>query len=215
MNTVIARASVLAALALGVPALAHADVRVGTLACHQQPGWGYVIGSSRRVSCEFESAGAVSYYNGRMTEAGVDVGYHGNAQMVWAVFAPTSHVGPGALAGQYGGATAGGAVGLGVAASGLLGSSENTFHLQPFSVTGKTGLHVTAGIQGMTLIYERPRAARLYAPPEPAPAEYEPPHAAYAPTRIVYVYVPEHAAHHAHRHARVARAHAYCPAPRA
>jgi uncharacterized protein DUF992 len=185
----LARASVLAALAVGVPTLAHADVRVGTLSCHQQPGWGYFIGSSRRVTCQFESAGLVSYYHGRMTEAGVDVGYHGNAQMVWAVFAPTSHVGPGALAGQYGGATAGGAVGLGVAASGLLGSSENTFHLQPFSVTGKTGLHVTAGIQGMTLIYEPPRQA--YAPPPPAyappPAAYAPPPTGYVPQRAVYV----------------------------
>jgi hypothetical protein len=201
MKTLLARASVLAALAVGVPSLAHADVRVGTLACHQAPGWGYFIGSSRRVSCQFESAGAVSYYTGRMTEAGVDVGYHGNAQMVWAVFAPTSHVGPGALAGQYGGATAGGAVGLGVAASGLLGSSESTFHLQPFSVTGKTGLHVTAGIQGMTLVYVPPRVAeREYAPPPPAPPEYAPPHAAYVPAQETYV--PEHAAyvHHHHRH---------------
>jgi hypothetical protein len=193
MKTLFARASVLAALALGLPTLAHADVRVGTLACHQQPGWGYFIGSSRRVTCQFESAGLVSNYSGRMTEAGVDVGYHGNAQMVWAVFAPTSHVGPGALAGQYGGATAGGAIGLGVAASGLLGSSENTFHLQPFSVTGKTGLHVTAGIQGMTLVYEPPRPARVYAPPPPA---YAPPRAEYAPAPPAYV--PERAAHVRH-----------------
>ena len=198
MRTSFVRASVLAAsvLALGVPALAHADVRVGTLACHQQPGWGYFIGSSRRVTCQFESAGLVSYYRGRMTEAGVDVGYHGNAQMVWAVFAPTSHVGPGALAGQYGGATAGGAIGLGVAASGLLGSSENTFHLQPFSVTGKTGLHVTAGIQGMTLIYEPPAPpppAHVYAPPPPS---YAPPHEAYAPPHYAPQYAPPHRRHH-------------------
>jgi hypothetical protein len=186
MKTLLARACALAALAVAVPTLAHADVRVGTLACHQAPGWGYFIGSSRRVDCRFDSAGATTFYTGRMTEAGVDVGYHGNAQMVWGVFAPTSHVGPGALAGQYGGATAGGAIGLGVAASGLLGSSDSTFHLQPFSVTGKTGLHVTAGIQGMSLVYVRPRVAEAYAPPPPhayAPA-YEPPppeHVAYAP----------------------------------
>jgi len=203
MKTLLARASALAALALGIPTLAHADVRVGTLACHQQPGWGYFIGSSRRVTCQFDSAGAVSYYTGRMTEAGVDVGYHGNAQMVWAVFAPTSHVGPGALAGQYGGATAGGAIGVGVAASGLLGSSENTFHLQPFSVTGKTGLHVTAGIQGMTLVYEPPRPPpRAYAPPPPAPPEYAPPREAYAPAP----YVPQYAPHpHRHHHPKTPR----------
>ena len=203
MKTLLARASVLAAFALGVPTLAHADVRVGTLSCHQQPGWGYFIGSSRRVTCQFQNASGVSYYSGRMTEAGVDVGYHGNAQMVWAVFAPTSHVGPGALAGQYGGATAGGAIGLGVAASGLLGRSENTFHLQPFSVTGKTGLHVTAGIQGMTLVYEPPHVAQAYEPPPPAPppAYAPPPH--YAPEPAAYVpaaYVPHH--RHVHHHAR-------------
>jgi hypothetical protein len=197
MKTLLARASALAALALGIPTLAHADVRVGTLACHQQPGWGYFIGSSRRVTCEFNGAQGVTRYVGRMTEAGVDVGYHGNAQMVWAVFAPTSHIGPGALAGQYGGATAGGAIGIGVAASGLLGSSDSTFHLQPFSVTGKTGLHVTAGIQGMTLVYAPPRA---YAPPPPPPrAEYAPPSAEYAPAPPAYV--PEHAPYvHRHRH---------------
>ena len=196
MRVSFARVSALAALALAVPAFAHADVRVGTLACHQQPGWGYFIGSSRRVTCQFESAHGVSLYTGRMTEAGVDVGYHGDAQMVWAVFAPSSQVGPGALAGQYGGATAGGAIGLGVAASGLLGSSESTFHLQPFSITGKTGLHVTAGIQGMTLIYEPPRVAHAYAPPPPPPT-YAPAHEAYAPAPYAPQYAPPH---HAHRH---------------
>lgn len=177
MKTLIARVSIAAALALGLPALAHAEggVQVGTLACHQQPGWGYVIGSSRRVSCLFSGPWGESRYVGRMTEAGVDVGYHGQSQMVWAVFAPTNRVGPGALAGQYGGATAGGAVGIGVAASGLIGGSDRSIALQPFSITGKTGLHVTAGIQGMTLIYERPRVAWVA-------------HASvYAPERAVYV----------------------------
>jgi hypothetical protein len=199
MKTLLARASVLAALALGVPAIAHADVQVGTLACHQQPGWGYFIGSSRRVSCLFSGAWGEGRYVGRMTEAGVDVGYHGDAQMVWAVFAPTDQVGPGALAGQYGGATAGGAIGLGVAASGLIGGSDRSIALQPFSITGKTGLHVTAGIQGMTLVYEPPRIARVAPPPYAPPPVYAPPHAAYAPAHETYA--PEHAAHVRH-HAR-------------
>jgi hypothetical protein len=212
------RASVLAVLALGAPALAHAQpggVQVGTLACHQQPGWGYIIGSSRRLECRFSGAWGESRYVGRMTEAGVDVGYHGDSQMVWAVFAPTNRVGPGALAGQYGGATAGGAVGVGVAASGLIGGSDRSIALQPFSVTGKTGLSLTAGIQGMSLVYQRPRVAAAYAPPPPvyapapAPAVYEPAHTTYVRTRIVYV--PVRATHHVRRHAR---SHAYCPAPR-
>jgi hypothetical protein len=213
MNT-LARASVLAALAFGAPALAHAQsgVQVGTLACHQQPGWGYIIGSSRRLACRFSGAWGESHYVGRMTEAGVDIGYHGDSQMVWAVFAPTNQVGPGALAGQYGGATAGGAFGVGVAASGLVGGSDRSIALQPFSITGKTGLSVTAGIQGMSLVYERPRVAVAYAPP---PAPYVPAHAVYVPSHTAYertrvAYVPVHTAH-VHHHAR---SHAYCPAPR-
>jgi hypothetical protein len=200
----LAGVSLVGALAFGSAALA--DVEVGTLSCHQQPGWGYFIGSSRRVSCLFSGAWGEARYVGRMTEAGVDVGYHGDSQMVWAVFAPTHRVGPGSLEGQYGGATAGGAAGLGVAASGLIGGSDRSIALQPFSLTGKTGLHVTAGIQGMTLIYEPPRAA--WAPPP-----YAPPHAhhahAYAPSHAAYA--PSHAAHapaHVRRHAR---AHHVCP----
>jgi hypothetical protein len=198
----LAGVSLVGALAFGSAALA--DVEVGTLTCHQQPGWGYFIGSSRRLSCVFSNASGESRYVGRMTEAGVDVGYHGDSQMVWAVFAPTHWVGPGALEGQYGGATAGGAVGLGVAASGLVGGSDRSIALQPFSVAGKTGLHVTAGIQGMTLIYEPPRTAWAPAPYQPP---YAPPHAhahahAYAPHAS---YAPIHAAHapaHARRHAK-------------
>jgi hypothetical protein len=136
-----------------------------------------------------------------MTEAGVDVGYHGDSQMVWAVFAPSNQVGPGALAGQYGGATAGAAVGLGAAASGLVGGSDRSFALQPFSVTGKTGLHVTAGIQGMTLIYQPPRVA--WARPQ---AAYAAAHAGYAPAHAAYV--PAHAAYVRHAATRVHHAHA-------
>ena len=189
MKALLASVSLMGAFAFAAPALA--DVEVGTLTCHQQPGWGYFIGSSRRVSCLFSGPWGESRYVGRMTEAGVDVGYHGDSQMVWAVFAPTDRVGPDALEGQYGGATAGGAVGVGVAASGLVGGSDRSIALQPFSVTGKTGLHVTAGIQGMTLIYE-PRTAWAARPP------YAPTHAAYVPAHQAHARRHHHAYYYRH-----------------
>jgi hypothetical protein len=203
MKAFLASVSLLGAFAFGLPAIA--DVEVGTLTCHQQPGWGYLIGSSRRISCLFSGPWGESRYVGRMTEAGVDVGYHGDSQMVWGVFAPTNRVGPGSLDGQYGGATAGGAAVVGVAASGLVGGSDRSIALQPFSITGKTGLHVTAGIQGMTLIYEPPRAA--WAAPHAAPHAQAHGHAAYAPAHAAYA--PAHAQHHA----RTSRAHQVCPSP--
>ncbi|HEY1426866.1 MAG TPA: DUF992 domain-containing protein [Caulobacteraceae bacterium] len=161
--------SLAGALAIGVPALApalaHAEggVQVGTLSCQQQSGWGYVLGSSRRVSCLFEGPWGSSRYIGRMTAAGVDVGYHGPSQLVWAVFAPTNRIGPGALAGQYGGATAGAAVGVGLSGNGLIGGSDRTIQLQPFSVTGNTGLSATVGIAGMTLFFQ-PRSVAFVTP---------------------------------------------------
>jgi hypothetical protein len=67
------------------------------------------------------------------------------------VFAPTRRVGPGDLAGSYGGASASATAGVGVGANALVGGSNNTIALQPVSVQGQTGLGVAAGIAGMEL----------------------------------------------------------------
>jgi Protein of unknown function (DUF992) len=52
-------------------------------------------------------------------------------------------VGPGALAGVYGGVSAGAAIGVGVGANGLVGGN-NSFALQPVSVEGQSGLNLVA-----------------------------------------------------------------------
>lgn len=176
--------SLAGALTLAVPALApaiaHAEggVTVGTLSCYQHRTWGFIVGATRPVSCVFQGPWGSSRYVGRMTDIGVDVGYHGPSQMVWTVIAPTGQVGPGALAGQYGGATVGGAVVVGASGNGLIGGSDRTIQLQPFSVTGNTGLSATAGIAGMTLVFQ-PRSVAWAAPA---------PHArAYAHRRRAYV----------------------------
>jgi hypothetical protein len=67
------------------------------------------------------------------------------------VFAPTSHLAPGALEGTYVGATAGASVGVGVGADVLVGGSDKTISLQPVSFEGMEGLNVAAGIEGLTL----------------------------------------------------------------
>ena len=60
--------------------------------------------------------------------------------IVWAVVAPTGHVGRGDLAGHYAGATANAAVGVGVGANALIGGFHRSVALQPVSVAGETGL---------------------------------------------------------------------------
>ena len=58
---------------------------------------------------------------------------------------------PGALAGNYGGPTAGAAVGAGIGANVLIGGSSKQVTLQPVSVEGSVGLNVAAGVASVTL----------------------------------------------------------------
>jgi hypothetical protein len=154
MKKMLACTSVMAMLAVAAPAMAYDEpggVQVGTLTCHEHRGLGLFLGSSRRVSCLYRGPDGSSRYAGHITDLGVDVGYHGPSDLVWAVFAPTDQLGPGALSGHFGGATAGGAVGVGVSANALIGGSDRSVQLQPLSISGNTGLDVAAGVAGMTL----------------------------------------------------------------
>jgi Protein of unknown function (DUF992) len=65
--------------------------------------------------------------------------------MVWAVFAAGSPA-PGALAGDYAGATAEATFAVGLGANVLVGGSNHTIALQPVSVTGQTGLNIAGGV---------------------------------------------------------------------
>ena len=57
----------------------------------------------------------------------------------------------GALAGNYGGASAEATVGAGIGANVLVGGSDRTVALQPVSVQGQAGLNVAAGVAGLDL----------------------------------------------------------------
>jgi hypothetical protein len=148
-----------AALAAALPAAlpAHAEtgggVKVGSLSCHVDSGWGFVFGSSRTVNCTFSGEGRVEDYKGKITKFGVDIGYQRSGVMLWGVFAPTGEMKPGSLAGAYGGATAGASLGVGVGANALVGGSSGHFALQPLSVEGMTGVNIAGGIGGLTLDY--------------------------------------------------------------
>jgi hypothetical protein len=144
---------------IGLAAQARADdrpggVRVGTLTCHEKAGWGFVFGSSHKVHCVFSGNADHGYperYEGAISKFGVDVGYKSSGVIVWAVLAPTDHLGRGDLGGHYGGATAGAAAGVGVGANVLVGGFHKSITLQPVSIEGETGLNVAAGIGELTL----------------------------------------------------------------
>jgi hypothetical protein len=135
-------------------AQAQGGVQVGTLTCNVSAGWGFVFGSTRSLRCTFSPRpGYAEHYVGTISKFGVDIGYLQSAVMIWGVVAPTTHMAPGALAGNYVGATAGGAVGVGASANALIGGSNRSITLQPLSIQGNTGLNVAAGVASMTLRY--------------------------------------------------------------
>jgi len=131
---------------------APAGVKVGVLTCKIEPGWSYIVGSTKDLFCTYEpTKGRPERYVGQVQKVGVDIGYSDGATMVWAVIAPTSDVGKDALEGDYAGAQASVAVGVGVGANVLVGGFDKSITLQPVSVEGGTGLNLAAGVAAIKL----------------------------------------------------------------
>lgn len=155
-------AAAIGALALSAPAqAAPAGIKIGTLTCHVSSGWGFVFGSSKDLHCNFHPNNrAGEHYAGTVNKFGVDVGYTDGGELIWGVFAPSSNVRPGALEGNYAGATASATVGVGLGANVLIGGLDRSIALQPVSVEGNTGLNVAAGIGSIELKYVPNEASR-------------------------------------------------------
>jgi hypothetical protein len=140
---------------LGAPAEA-AGIKVGVLSCNVDGGWGYVLGSSKDIRCNYvPNGGRGEHYAGSISKIGVDIGYTSGGVIIWNVIAPSSDMRPGALEGGYGGVTAGATVGVGAGANVLIGGFDKSISLQPISIEGNTGLNVAAGIGAVNLKFER------------------------------------------------------------
>lgn len=149
-------ATLLTALMVGagpVAAQPTGRAKVGALECRLAPTVGLIVGSRQRVACRFvpEGSRTPETYLGHLSTAGLDIGINGGGRMVWAVFAPSSGLGAGALAGTYVGVSADAAVGLGLGANVLVGGSRRSLALQPVSVEGNTGLNLAVGVSKLKL----------------------------------------------------------------
>lgn len=146
--------AIAAAVTSPVPATAQAPNRtkVGTLTCDISAGIGLIVTSKKNVSCMFTPSqpGAREVYTGSITKFGLDLGATTGGEMIWVVYAPSNRR-FGALAGQYGGASAEATVGAGVGANVLVGGSNRTVTLQPVSVQGQAGLNLAVGVAGLEL----------------------------------------------------------------
>lgn len=148
----------LATLAISGSALTSAPareverVKVGTLSCDISAGLGLIVASQKQVRCLFtpNAPGPREVYFGTISKVGVDLGVTAGGQLVWAVYAPTDRR-FGALAGHYGGTNAEASVGVGGGANFLVGGSDRTIALQPFSVQGQTGVNVAVAVASLDL----------------------------------------------------------------
>lgn len=152
---ILATLSVAALATASEAVIAKSGTNIGSLNCVIEPGIGFIIGSSKEISCTFKpSKGKSQRYGGSITKLGIDVGITGESYVTWLVFAPGS-VNRGALAGDYGGASAQATVVVGLGANVLVGGLDKSITLQPLSVQGQTGLNVAVGIAGLKLKYKK------------------------------------------------------------
>lgn len=131
---------------------AKADIKVGLLKCQVESGFGYIIGSSKELSCRFERMGGLNeHYAGKIIKLGADVGFAGKGNLIWAVFAPSQDVEYGALSGTYVGAAAEASAGVGLGANVLIGGWQRSVNLQPVSVSAHTGFNAAGGFGAIML----------------------------------------------------------------
>jgi hypothetical protein len=140
--------------AASVEPAAAQRIKAGVLNCDVPGGLGLIIGSQRSVQCLFtpDRPGPQEVYVGTITRFGLDIGATARGHMVWAVHAEFWGGSPGALAGDYVGASGEATVAAGLGANVLIGGSNRTVALQPVSLQGQVGLNVAVGVAELRLL---------------------------------------------------------------
>jgi Protein of unknown function (DUF992). len=136
---------------LSMPAAAQAPqswTQVGSLSCKVNPNIGFIIVGHQPLECLFtpNEPTPPQAYDGAINTVGSAGGVLG-----WAVFAPTTGVPAGALAGDYVGVSGDIGIGVGAGANVLLGGSGRTIALQPLSLQGSVALNVVLGVSSLKL----------------------------------------------------------------
>jgi len=141
---------------LSLPAAAQAPqswTQVGSLSCKVDPNIGFIIVGHQPMECLFtpNTQTPPQAYDGAINTVGLNVGISAGGVLGWAVFAPTTGVPAGALAGDYVGVSGDIGIGVGAGANVLLGGSDRTIALQPLSLQGSVALNVVLGVSSLKL----------------------------------------------------------------
>jgi hypothetical protein len=145
-----------ALVALASPAGTQAQpawTQVGVLTCRLNPSIGFVIAGHQSMECTYQPAGPFppQPYQGAFNMIGLNVGVSAGGILSWTVFAPTTGMPAGALAGEYVGASGDVGIGIGAGANILIGGSGRSVALQPLSVEGSVAFNVAVGVSMLKL----------------------------------------------------------------
>jgi hypothetical protein len=128
--------------------------QAGMLRCVVNPSIGFIIAGHQSMECRFTPSAPnlpSQAYAGALNTIGLDIGITAGGVFGWAVLAPTIGIPPGALAGEYVGASGNIAIGLGVGANVLVGGSARTITLQAVSLEGSVAVDVALGVSSLQL----------------------------------------------------------------
>ncbi|ESY96382.1 DUF992 domain-containing protein [Mesorhizobium sp. LNHC229A00] len=154
LRTAIAAAATMIVLA-GAARAQDQGIELGALECAISGGTGFIFGSSKDLSCTFTPADrtfAPEAYFGAVNKYGLDIGTTKQTVMRWLVLTPLKNIyAPGALAGDYIGASAEVTAAVGAGANLLVGGSSRAFALQPLSLQTQTGINLAIGVSQFQL----------------------------------------------------------------
>ena len=157
MSGIAAGLMALSVVAAGAPlqpaAAAAGHIKIGVLTGQAGGEIGLLITSGEKIHCSFvPDKHEPEHYHGKIRKFGLDVGITAASVIIWAVLAVEgTQYNPGALAGEYAGATAEATAALGLGANLLMGGGSDGFVLQPLSVQGQAGLNLAVGVSVLHL----------------------------------------------------------------
>jgi hypothetical protein len=153
MKKLVATIGAVALLTASWGAIAANKFEAGTLTCKGGEGVGLILGSQKTYACSFTPTNGAppESYEATVTKIGLDIGVTGETTMVWTVLSAEGPIDPRGLAGDYVGAAADAALGIGAGAKVLVGGSKNQITLQPLSVQGQTGVNLALGVAEFSL----------------------------------------------------------------
>lgn len=131
----------------------QAKIEVGVLTCDMTAKSNYVVLSKSEYLCTLDSADDAedATYVAKIDKVGIDLNLTEKEKLYWAVLASTEKFTTDMMDGQYVGASADAALGLGAGVKVLVGGEADQVSLQPVSASAQAGIGIAAGLEKMEL----------------------------------------------------------------